>query len=318
MAGQLAGVRMQQKLDGRLDSRALRTLAGRSDIAGWLQLLGHVTALGLTGTLVLAVIGSPWLLPAMALHGIVLVFLFAPLHETIHRTAFASRRANNAVAFLVGLPLVLPPAWFRAFHFTHHRHTQDPRRDPELATPKPTSRASWLLHVSGLPYWRERLRTTTRQALGRVDDPFVPPRERPAVTREARSYLALYAAVLALAAGFGSAWPLVLWIGPALLGQPFLRLYLLAEHTGCPLVPDMLANTRTTLTNRIVRRLAWNMPYHAEHHAYPAIPFHRLPDAHALLRNDLAVIGDGYLAVNLEILTALDGERAAREPAGSS
>ena len=46
------------------------------------------------------------------------------------------------------------------------------------------------------------------------------------------------------------------WILPAVLGQPWLRLYLLAEHTGCPLVPDMLANTRTTFTNPVVKALA--------------------------------------------------------------
>ena len=49
----------------------------------------------------------------------------------------------------------------------------------------------------------------------------------------------------------------------AFLGQPALRLYLLAEHTGCPAVPDMLANSRTVLTNAVVRWLAWNMPFHA-------------------------------------------------------
>ena len=48
-----------------------------------------------------------------------------------------------------------------------------------------------------------------------------------------------------------------------------------------------LTNTRTTLTNAAVRLLMWNMPFHAEHHLYPSIPFHRLPDAHATLRDRL-------------------------------
>ena len=39
----------------------------------------------------------------------------------------------------------------------------------------------------------------------------------------------------------------------------------------------------TTLTSGLVRLLMWNMPYHAEHHLYPSIPFHRLADAHALI-----------------------------------
>ncbi len=38
-------------------------------------------------------------------------------------------------------------------------------------------------------------------------------------------------------------------------------------------------HTRTTLTNGLMGRLMWAMPVHTEHHLYPSIPFHRLPDA---------------------------------------
>ena len=94
----------------------------------------------------------------------------------------------------------------------------------------------------------------------------------------------------------GSADALFAWVLPALLGQPFLRLYLLAEHGRCPFVANMFENSRTIFTNRLVRFLAWNMPYHAEHHAYPAVPFHRLPELHALARPHLRVTEAGYAA----------------------
>jgi fatty acid desaturase len=90
-----------------------------------------------------------------------------------------------------------------------------------------------------------------------------------------------------------------------LLGQPFLRLYLLAEHTGCPLIANMLENSRTTLSLAPIRRLAWNMPYHAEHHACPALPFHALPAAHRLLRARIPVQAPGYVAVHREIVAGL-------------
>lgn len=297
------------------ERRALRALARPSDRHGIVQLAGHLGVLVLTGTMVLRADGV-WLLPAMLGHGIVLVFLFAALHETVHRTVFRSRRVNDGVALTLGLPLVLPPAWFRSFHFAHHRYTQDPERDPELRVARPASPAGWAWHVSGLPFWRDRLRGAVEHAFGIVGDPYVPSAVRPMVIREARLYLATYLAVGFLAIAAGSPLPLLLWIGPALLGQPFLRLYLLAEHTGCPLVPDMLRNTRTTLTNRLIRRLAWNMPYHAEHHAYPALPFHALPAAHELLAERLGVTGDGYVRVNLEIVRGL--ERHPLPPGGGS
>ena len=291
---------MDEVFDGGIDKPRLKALSQRSDAKGLLQLASHAAALATTGALVVAAPGL-WLLPAMALHGVVLIFLFAPLHETIHRTAFASRRPNDAVAWVCGALLVLPPAYFRAFHFAHHRYTQDSAKDPELATPKPSSPAGYLWTVSGLPYWIERVTTSFKMAAGRVEAPFIAERQHAAVTREARWLLGIYAAVALVSAALGSTAALTLWIFPALLGQPFLRAYLLAEHTGCPLIPDMLKNSRTTRSNAVVRWLAWNMPYHAEHHAYPALPFHALPAAHQVLRDRIAVQMPGYLAVQREI-----------------
>jgi fatty acid desaturase len=288
---------------------ALRSLAARSDRRGLIQLAGHAGALLTSGVLVAKAVGSLWLAPAMLLHGILLAFLFAPLHETIHRTAFRGRRLNDATAWLCGLALALPPEYFRAFHFAHHRHTQDPARDPELAVPKPDSLWAYVRHVSGLPYWGSRAATLARHASGRVDEPFITARLRPGIVREARLYLAVYVSVLIVSIATGSTAALIFWLIPALLGQPFLRCYLLAEHTGCPLVTDMLKNSRTTRSLALVRRLAWNMPYHAEHHAYPWLPFHALPAAHRLLERKIAVQARGYIAVNREIIGTLPPSR---------
>ena len=288
------------------ERRALLHLSARSDAHGLGQLAHHLAALLATGSAVALARGSLWLAPALLLHGLVLVFLFAPLHETVHRTAFRSRRLNDAVAFVCGAALMLPPEYFRAFHFAHHRHTQDPERDPELRTAKPGSLGGYLWQVSGLPFWGERITTTVRHAQGRAGDPFIARHLRPRIVREARCLLGLYALLALVSIAAGSAALAVFWVGPALLGQPFLRMYLLAEHTGCPLVPEMLRNSRTTRSTALVRRLAWNMPYHAEHHAHPALPFHALPAAHALLEERVAVQAPGYVAVQREILSTLE------------
>ena len=92
------------------------------------------------------------------------------------------------------------------------------------------------------------------------------------------------------------------WLLPMVIGQPLLRLYLMAEHGGCEYVDDMFANTRTTFTTAIIRKLAWNMPYHAEHHAYPNVPFYRLPEFHRLVREKLKVTSDGYTDFHRETL----------------
>ncbi|WP_374379894.1 fatty acid desaturase [Dongia sp.] len=301
-----------QPVDVVKEAADLRHLLTRSDRIGLRHLAGHVVLLMLTALLIFWARGSIWQWPAMLLHGVALVFLFAPLHETIHRTAFASRFLNDTVAFAIGALLILPREYFRAFHFAHHRHTQDPARDPELSSPRPATKGQWLLYVSGLPYWRGQIAGLATRALGRTPEPFYGnDQQRRKVVRESRLILALYAVILLLSIFGGSDIAWRYWLLPALLGQPFLRLYLLAEHWGCPLSPaevpiDMLARSRTTYTNAFVRFLAWNMPFHAEHHANPALPFHALPAANGLVRNRLGTTGPGYAAVTRWIYERLD------------
>ena len=80
---------------------------------------------------------------------------------------------------------------------------------------------------------------------------------------------------------------------------------LLAEHSGCSFSSDGTENTRTTLTNPAVRWLMWNMPFHAEHHLYPSLPFHALPAAHGPIAPHLRHCDRGYLAVHRRLLAKL-------------
>src|SRR5699024_11056425 len=162
-------------------------------------------------------------------------------------------------------------------HLAHHRHTQDPARDPELAEPKPQTLGQYLWVITGIPYWRAAVVNLYRLAAGRTADmSYLPAREQRQAVREARLFVALYAALAVAGLTLIGSVVLMYWLIPVVLGQPFLRLFLLAEHTGCSQTADGFTNTRTTLASAPLRWLTWNMPYHAEHHLYPAVPFHAL------------------------------------------
>ena len=289
-----------------IDSDRLEQLLERSDLRGGLQLVVHLVLLIATGVAVFEAVGTPWLIPAMIPYGVVLVFLFAPLHEAIHGTAFKNRGVNETVAWLAAFVLVLPPHYFRLFHFTHHRSTQDVDYDPELLIAKPEGLIGYLWHVSGLPYWGGRLWTTLgHAATGGTDEFFIPTKARHRVVAEARVLWAGYVIAAAVSWYFDSLALVTYWIGPALLGQPFLRLFLMAEHTGCPRTDDMLESTRTTQSNFIVRALAWNMPYHTAHHLFPAVPFFALGKLNAELRDRLRAVGSGYFAFHRDLVARL-------------
>ena len=284
----------------------LQELSRRSDLSGAVRTGVHVALLIGTGALVAEARG--WLLlPAMLLLGLVQAALFAPIHETMHRTAFASRRANTIVGWLAACPSLLNWDFYTAFHLAHHRHTQDPALDPELIVPPPSTLDAYALRVVALPYWRTRLTVLWRGLRGDLSAyPFITERAAPRIIRSLRGMAGLMLALSVLSMVLVGPWaPLVFWIGPQMLGQPFLRLYLLTEHTGCTLDENGLTNTRTTLTTWPIHLLMWNMSYHTEHHLYPSIPFHRLRDAHGVLRERLAVIQPGYVRWHANFLRDL-------------
>lgn len=303
-----------------LSPEALRALGQRSDAQGLLRLAGHLAAIYVTGRLYsLTLAHELWALtvPAVVAYGFTLVTMFATMHECVHRTAFATPWLNNAVGWFAGLLSFYNSTFYRYYHGWHHRFTQIPGRDPELDDPKPTSLATYALELSGVPWWLGKLRTHASIALGFVEKyPFLNHQTRGPVINSVRFQLLVYA--LGILVSLAEWQPLFLtyWLLPVAAGQPLLRAILLAEHTGCSESDDALANTRTTHTVWPVRFLMWEMPYHAEHHRYPAIPFFALQRAHAALGPQLEhVARDGYLGVNRALLRQL-GQRTptAAEP----
>ena len=297
---------MSMVSDRVLSPAELVALSGRSNAAGMQRLAIHVALLVGTGTL-LAICGPMTVVPATLAFGLVQVALFAPAHEATHQTAFASRRLNQVVGWLAACPSLLNLHFYTAFHFAHHRHTQIPGKDPELEIEAPDTLHAYIRRIVGVSYWRLRLLVIAdcwRGDLSRY--PYVSAEAAPTVIRSVRAMSVVMVGGSSIAAIlFGWRTPFIFWVLPQLLCQPFLRAYVLAEHTGCTTDRNGLTNTRTTLTNRVVRLLMWNMPFHAEHHLYPSIPFHRLAEAHLSLRDRLGFVQQGYMNWNLDIVRKL-------------
>ena len=89
-----------------------------------------------------------------------------------------------------------------------------------------------------------------------------------------------------------------------------MRFVRMTEHVGRPCARDATVNTRTCLVSAPWRFLAWNMPYHAEHHFAPSVPFHALPALHDRLEGHLHVEPGGYLGAHVDMLRRIAGPRA--------
>jgi fatty acid desaturase len=259
-------------------------------------------------------LGLPWWISSVVgvIYAIFSMGMFALIHETSHGTAFASKRLNRITALLAALPTHYVPSGFRHFHFAHHRHTHEHGVDPELtiakfAAPGLTSNPFvYLGSLTGIPLFFVKLMLILGSAIG---TPlgwrmlwFVPEKHRAEVSFEGRIVLLFHVAWVAL--GVTVAPGLLHLFFASILGHAFLQFVLMAEHHELPhggAGKSALLHTRTTRTHPFIVWLMWHMPFHGEHHAYPAVPCHRLPELHKLLEGEKRPVGSGYLSYHFKV-----------------
>jgi fatty acid desaturase len=64
--------------------------------------------------------------------------------------------------------------------------------------------------------------------------------------------------------------------------------------------------------NPIFRFVYWNMNYHVEHHMFPMVPYHRLPDLHEVMKADTPRPYASTIEAYREIIPAILRQR--KEP----
>jgi fatty acid desaturase len=291
-----------------ISRKELKPLVARTNSHGLTWLACHASLLALTGALVYASSGSWWMVPAIMLHGGIMAFLFAPVHECSHRTPFRSLRLNETVYWALCFIYIVPPTFFRYSHAAHHTYTQIRGKDPDMVLPERATVWDYAWYVSAIPFWFRNIRWFLEQAIGSVrpeERYFLPESEIPKVVREARIIVSLYALVAIAAIWFASWAPLIYWIIPRLVGEPVMRWIRIAEHAECAEGGDLRENTRTTKAYAWLHFLFWNMPYHAEHHLCPMVPFHALPRLHNKVGDKIECKGEGYVEVHAEVLHKL-------------
>lgn len=296
----------------------IAALSVRSDLPGLVRVGVHLVVLAAAGYGVARAVGTPWLALALIVDGFVIAQLFALMHECAHKTAFGTGWLGSGIGTLAGYAIAVPPFHFRREHIAHHAFTQDATRDPERI-PVPSTLWRYGLWMSSLQYWWGFSRSFAAHLGGRVledEHGFLrTEQDRRKVVREARLLGAIYLVAIAGSLAIGSTAVLVFWIVPRLVGEPFLRGARIAEHAGRSSDRDITENTRTFDSSWPVRWLSYNMTFHAEHHAAPSVPFHRLPALRQRFGVHVRGESGGYVAAQAEIVRAIRGRASSPTPA---
>lgn len=292
----------------------LRALTERSDMRGALQMASHLGAILAVGYLHYLALGTGWVWITGAALGILLNFLYAAQHELSHATVFKTRALNTFFGRLIGFIQVFPRDFDQVMHFAHHQYTQDWERDGELVR-EPYTLTTYLLWLSGITYWRNRVVGLIRRARGIIIEPYIRVEEEAKIIRESRLHLAGYAAIALLALLFQSWAPLTFWLLPMILTKPVHQLQNTIEHLGLSHESDILENTRSTRANSLVRWLCWQMPYHTAHHTFPAVPFWKLRDLNDRIEEKAGEVHRmGWIEFQIEVIQKLMAKDESQYP----
>jgi fatty acid desaturase len=145
-----------------------------------------------------------------------------------------------------------------------------------------------------------------------VTETYIPERRKADIIREGRWHVAGYAIIAAASLASGSWIAVTYWLAPMVAMKFTHQLQNTIEHLGLEHSDNILENTRSTRTNAPMRWLCWNMQYHTAHHAFPGVPFHKLPELHAAMFTERGVVPHemGYLAFQGAVIRALSGGKS--------
>lgn len=234
-------------------------------------------------------------------------------HECGHGTAFKTSWKNDVVYQISSFMVMRNPVSWRWSHARHHTDTIIVGRDPEIALMRPTVIAGAALRFVGIPGIYFDLRTLVSQALGKIPAPeidYIPESERPKAVFWARIHVGLYLATVLTALLTASFLPLLLIGGPRIYGSWHMVMTGLLQHGGlAENVLDHRLNSRTVYINPISRWIYWNMNYHVEHHLFPMVPYHAMPQLHALIKDDLPAPNRSFFDAYRELLGSLFRQR---------
>ncbi|MEY1554278.1 fatty acid desaturase [Yoonia sp. R2331] len=292
----------------------LRALTARSDAKGWQQMGSHLGAIAVVAMLHAVALDTWWVVLTGLALGVLLNFTYAAQHELSHATVFQTRRLNEWWGRVIGFVQMFPRDYDQIMHFAHHQYTQDWERDGELVR-EPYTLTTYLLWLSGVTYWRNRVFGIIRRARGIIVEPYIRAEEEAKVIRESRLHLLGYALIALVSVWLGSWAALTFWIVPMVLTKPIHQLQNTIEHLGLSHESDILENTRSTRAGPFIKWLCWQMPYHTAHHTFPAVPFWKLRELNAKIEAQAgAVHRMGWIEFQIEVIKKLRAKDESQYP----
>lgn len=308
-----------------VSAKDLAQLNQRSNVRGWVQSVGNLAILVVTGGIAWYAVGRlPFVMVCMLLflHGTFYAFLINGFHELCHKTVFKNHTLNIVFRNIYSFLSWNNPIYYWASHQEHHKHTLHPPDDLEVMLPKHFTFLSYLSFAFVNPIGMVRLLwIVVSRSLGILDGeweqslfPDDNPDHRRKMINWSRILLVGHGLLIAVSLYFG--W----WMLPILVtfapfyGMGLKQLVNEAQHIGLSEnVADYRLNTRTIVLNPFLEYVSWYMVYHIEHHMYAAVPCYNLRKLHQLIKDDLPYCPHGIWATWKHLVPILKAQNRDKD-----
>ena len=304
----------------KLTKEHLRTLSEVNPFISTCHILLEWTALLLTAILCHHFWNPVLYLASLAFIGARQHALLILMHDGTHYRLFRNRSINDWVTeVLLAWPHLATMHGYRDNHLAHHNYVNT-EKDADWLRKK--DHVEWQFPQSGRKLAGILLRDLS--GIGGINlirlASSLKSAQVPSKTF-VRIRLSFYIIVLGglIAAGCGKA-VLMYWIVPYFTWLVFImRIRSIAEHFAIKAESGAYGRIRTTHAGLLARLFVApkNVNYHIEHHFFPSVPFHRLPELHSvLMANDdfacSAHITQSYSKMLLECVRQADSNRFAK------
>ena len=211
------------------------------------------------------------------------------VHDGAHNLLFSNSKVNDFISqWLCAYPIFQDNRVYKPYHLKHHRFTET-KDDPDLAlsAPFPITKKSFLRKilrdVTGITGFR-RYSQALLSILSTGGDTTYS--KMKGIWFKIHGFIITNTLIfMAISISFHWSLYFLLWWLPAFTYYSLIiRIRNIAEHCVTSGSTD-LDNTRTTLTNPIVRFMMapHRVNYHLEHHLFMMCPWYNLPKAHTMM-----------------------------------
>ncbi|CAI8871031.1 Fatty acid desaturase [Pseudomonas sp. IT-232MI5] len=302
---------MQRTTFTNANRLALADIQSRSSDVTFALKFAIYLALIVTGGC-LALSGHPWeiaigviLLGSMFAHGVELQ------HQVLHSQGFRNKKLNELFGILLGLPMLVSFADYKASHMHHHRYLGTPENREffdygdqygELSLRSISALLTRLLMVSHYPRFFKNVFIAFSSQYQNVSS-----NVSKRIKRDHLSMVLMIALLGLVSFQFGYEIIVYLWIIPLMfVAAPVHALIEMPEHFRCATdSTDPYENTRTIKSNAFMNWFTNGNNYHVEHHLMPGLPIDRLHDLHEKIHENCRYLEVSYKSFYLGLLRSM-------------